>query len=184
MSTPSCQVIHVFVELIEKPLRPSIDVAISVQIRTFHLRPAVRLVFLPLPEKMQGDIIGRQHPTSNRPPNAVQHVIAMRLAYNLHACRCNFGQEFPHRRLPGRVEMYFGVLDQEQSVDPRGQGRHHDRQNLGQPKSGVDRTMEARISGCSKPQRYDIGFLNFLESPTQNPERTVPSRLLPEGETE
>ena len=77
MSVPVGEIIHVFVELIEKSIRPSVDVTVGVEARAFHLRNFLLFILLSRPEKMQRNIVGGQRPASDSPPNAVQHVVAV-----------------------------------------------------------------------------------------------------------
>ena len=107
-STPAGEVVHVLVELIEEALRPRVEVAVPVQDRALDLRGTARFFFLPQTEEVEGGVFGKKGAALHGPPDTVQYVVAVRFKDDLHPGSRGFGQEFAHRRLPGRVEMHFG----------------------------------------------------------------------------
>ena len=157
MSAPAREVVHVLVELVKESVRPVIDIPFAVQMWTLHLCNTVSLGILPRPEKVQGNITWGQDTIPDCTPDAIQHMVAVRFQYHLYSSRSDFGQKPAHRRLPRGMKVYLGILDQQQIVRAREQGRDDDRKNLRESKAGVDGGVEVRGVRGAKSQRHGIG---------------------------
>ncbi len=156
---PTREITRVLVELIEETIRPGIDLSFAIQHRTHDLR----LVLRPRLKKMNGYSISfkalRLHSTSN----AIEDMIAVRFKNNLYAGLRNISQELSHHGLARRMQMDFRIFNQQQIVGISRQGSHDNRKNLGQPKTGMNRSMKIHAFRCSQSQPHRIGVGNSLD---------------------
>ena len=100
--------VHIFVELIKKAIRPDINIARFVQLRANCLS----ILSISWPEEVQGNLLGFKPESFYGPANAVENVITMGFDNYLDTGTGNVCQKMPHKGLSSRVEVYFGIFNQ------------------------------------------------------------------------
>lgn len=129
--------IQVGFELVKKPWGPATKLAGVVNRDGVNLRRGLA----PLPgfpmEKINADILGLDMPVSYRPTDTIQDVVAMCFDNNLRARACSPREKAADHRLAGRVQMGFGVLDQQRASRAGGQAGGDYGQHMGDAEPNV-----------------------------------------------
>src|ERR1700733_2150541 len=134
----SYQTRHVASMLIKETLRPFAQSPVGINLRSRDIEGT-----FVSSEIMKSGILGPKNTFPNCDPDTVHHMIRMSFKEDLNSCRRHLRQESSHSRLPPRMKMSFGRIDDQRATHRGCKTRRQCRKSIGNSVADIGRACPA-----------------------------------------